>query len=90
MHKIKYGINPIIFLPKFGEVDHQYPRRFSRNSFCYKKSVCKTTSLIVTFRDPTIWSSFLSQHEKSISYTLSYLKQIKFKLLNSNKVTEFY
>ena len=43
MHKTKYGINPGIFLPKFIEVDHQYPARFSLNSFYYKRSACKTT-----------------------------------------------
>ena len=45
MHKNKYGKNPRIFLPKFREVDRQYPTRFSQNSFCYKRSACKTTSL---------------------------------------------
>ena len=33
MHKTKYGINPIIFIPKFREVDHKHPIRFSQNSF---------------------------------------------------------
>ena len=47
MHKTKYGKNPRIFLPKFCEVDHQYPTRFS-NSFCYKRSACKTTSFAIT------------------------------------------
>ena len=90
MHKTKYGINPQIFLPKFREVDHQYLTRFSENSFYYKRSACKTTSFAITLRGPTIWNSFLSQHEKSIPHLLSFLKQIKFKLLNSNKETEFY
>ena len=45
MHKTKYGINPWIFLPKFRDVDLQCPTRFSQNSFYYKKSACKTTSL---------------------------------------------
>ena len=45
MHKTKYGINPRIFLPKFRDVDLQCPTRFSQNSFYYKKSACKTTSL---------------------------------------------
>ena len=88
--KTKYGINPRIFLPKFREVDHQYPTRFSQNSFYYKKSACKTTSFAITLRGPTIWNNFLSQHEKSIPHLLSFLKQIKFRLLNSNKETEFY
>ena len=90
MHKIKYGINPRIFLPKFREVDHQYPTRFSQNNSYYKRSACKTTSFAITLRGPTIWNNFLSQHEKSIPHLLSFLKQIKFKLLNSNKETEFY
>ena len=90
MHKTKYGINPRIFLPKFREVDHQYPTRFSQNNFYYKRSACKTTSFAITLRGPTIWNNFLSQHEKSIPHLLSFLKQIKFKLLNSNKETEFY
>ena len=90
MHKTKYGINLRIFLPKFREVDHQYPTRFSRNSFYYKISACKTTSFAVTLRGPIIWNNFLSQQEKSIPHLLSFLKQIKFKLLNSNKETEFY
>ena len=89
-----YQINliqtPRIFLPKFREVDHQYPTRFSQNSFYYKRSACKTTSFAVTLRGPTIWNNFLSQHEKSIPNLLPFLKQIKFKLLNSNKETEFY
>ena len=34
MHKTKYGKNPRIFLPKFREVNHQYPTRFSQNRFC--------------------------------------------------------
>ena len=72
MHKNKYGKNPRIFLPKFREVDHQCPRRFSQNSFCYKRSACKTTSFAITFRGPTIWNSFLSQHEKSIPHLLSF------------------
>ena len=42
--KTKYGINPRIFLPKFREVDHQYPTRFSQNNFYYKRSDCKSTS----------------------------------------------
>ena len=85
MHKTKYGINPRIFLPKFCEVDHQYPTRFSQNSFYYKRSACKTTSFAIT-----IWNSYLSQHEKSIPNLLSFLKQIKFKLINSNKEIVFY
>ena len=36
MHKTKYGKNLPIFLPKFREVDHQYPTRFSQNNFYYK------------------------------------------------------
>ena len=90
MHRTKYGINPRIFLPKFCEVDHQYPTRFSKNSFYYKRSAGKTTSFAITLRGPTIWYNFLSQHEKFILHLLSFLKQIKFKLLNSNKETEFY
>ena len=90
MHKTKHRINPRIFLPKFREVDHQYPTRFSQNSFYYKRSACKTTSFAITLHGPTIWNNFLSQHEKSITHLLSFLKQIRFKLLNSNKETEFY
>ena len=90
MRKTKYGINPRIFLPKFREVDHQYPTRFSQNSLYYKGSVCKTINFAITLRGPTIRNNFLSQHEKSIPHLLSFLKQIKFKLLNSNKETEFY
>ena len=80
MHKTKYGINPRIFLHKFREEDHQYPRRYSQNSFYFKKFACTTTNFAITLRRPTIWNSFLSQHEKSISHLLSFLKQIKFKL----------
>ena len=90
MHKTKYGINPRISLSKFREVDHQYSTRFYRNSFYYKRSACKTTSFAITLRGPTIWNIFLSQHEKSIPHLLPFFKQIKFKLLNSNKETEFY
>ena len=57
MHKNKYGKNPRIFLPKFREVDHQHPTRFSQNSFCYKRSACKTTSFARTLRGPTIWKA---------------------------------
>ena len=89
MHKTKYEINPRIFLPKLREVDHQYLTRFSQNSFYYKRSACKTTSFAVILLGSTIWNSFLSQHEKSIPNLLSFLKQDKFKLLNSNKETEF-
>ena len=90
MHKTKYGKNPRIFLPKFREADHQYPTRFSQKSLSYKRSACNTTSFAITLRGPTIWKSFLSHHEKSIPHLLSFLKQIKFKLLNSNNETEFY
>ena len=90
MYKTKYGVNPRIFLPKFREVDQQYPPRFSQNSFYYKRSACKTTGFAITLRGPTIWNIFLSQHEKSILHLLSFLKQIRFKLLNSNEETEFY
>ena len=45
MHKTKYGKNPRVFLPKFREVDHQYPTRFSQNSFCYKDLLVKPTAL---------------------------------------------
>ena len=48
MRKTKYGINPRIFLPKFREVDHQYPTRFSQNSFYYKRSACKTDRIDVS------------------------------------------
>ena len=78
------------FFPKFCEVDHQYPIRLSQNSFYYKRSACMTTSFAITLRGPTIWNNFLSQHEKSILHLLSFLKQIRFKLLNSNKETELY
>ena len=90
MHKAKYGKNPRLFLPKFREVDHQYPTRFSKNSFCYKRSACKSTSFAITLCGPTIWNSFLSPHEKSIPHLSSFLKLIKFKLLNSNNETEIY
>ena len=86
----KYGINTRIFLTKFREVDYQYPTRFSRISFCYKRSACKTTSFAMTLRRPRIWNSFLSHYEKSIPHLVSFLKQTKFRLLNSNKETEFY
>ena len=81
MHKTKYGKNSRIFLPKFREVDHQYPTRVPQNSFCYKRSACKTTSFAITLRGLTIWSSSISQHKKSIPDLLSFLRQIKFKLL---------
>ena len=58
IHKTKYGINPRIFLPKFCEVDHQYPTRFPQNSFYYKRSASKTTSFAITLRGPTIWNIF--------------------------------
>ena len=90
MRKTKYGINPQIFLLKFREVDHQYPKTFSQNNFHYKTSACKTTSFAITLSGPTIWNTFISQKEIYLSHLLSYLKQIKFKLLNSNKKTEFY
>ena len=90
MYKTKYGKNPRIFLPKFREVDHQYPTRFSQNNFCYKRSAGKTTSFAITLGGPTIWNSFLTPHEKSIPHLSSFLKQIKFKLINSNNETEFY
>ena len=79
MHKTKYGKNPRLFLPKFREVITNTRQDFP-----------KTTSFAITLRGPTIWNSFLSQHEKSIPHLLSFLKQIKFKLLNSNNETEFY
>ena len=88
MHKTKYGINPQIFLPKFREVDHQYLTRFSENSFYYKRSACKTTSFAITLRGPTIWNSFLSQHEKSIPHLLSFLNKLNLNYLNSNKEAE--
>ena len=75
MHKTKSGINPRIFLPNFREVDHQYPTRFSQNSFYYKISALKTTSFAITLHGPTIWNNFLSQHEKSIPHLLPLLKQ---------------
>ena len=90
MHQTKYGINRHIFLSKFDEVDYQYPTRFFKNSFYYKRSACKTKSFAMALLGPTVSNSFLSQHEKSIPHLLSFLKQIKFKLLNSNKETEFY
>ena len=90
MHKTKYGKNPRISLPKFCELDHQYPTGFSKNSFCYKRCASKTISFAITLRGPTIWNSFLSPHEKSIPHLPSFLQQIKFKLLNSNNETEFY
>ena len=54
MHKTIYGINSIIFPPKFREVDRQYPTRFSQNSFYYKRSACKTTS----FSQPSLVQPF--------------------------------
>ena len=90
MHKTKYGINPHIFPLKFCEVDQQYPTRISESSFYYERSACKTTSFAISLRGPTIWNNFLNQHEKSSPHLFSFLKQIKFKLLNSNKETEFY
>ena len=45
---------------KFREVDHQYPTRFSQNSFYYKRSACKTTSFAIALRSRTIWNSFLT------------------------------
>ena len=68
MHKTKYGKNPRIFLPKFSEVDHQYPTRFTKNSFCYKRSACKTTSFAITLHGPLNWNSFLNPNEKSIPH----------------------
>ena len=91
MRKTKYGINPRIFHHKFREVYHQYPTIFSQNSFYFKKSACKTTNFAKTLRGPTIWNIFLSQHEKFISHLLSFFFFLnKFKLLKSNKETEFY
>ena len=58
MHKTKYGIIPRIFFPKFREVGHRYPTRFSQNSFYYKRSACQTTSFALTLRGPTIWNIF--------------------------------
>ena len=53
IHKTKYRINPRSFLPKFCEVDLQYPKRFSQNSFYYKKSACKTISFAITLPNLT-------------------------------------
>ena len=88
MHKTKYGTNPRIFFIKFREVDHQHPTIFSQNSSYYKRSACKFTSFAITVRGPAIRNNFLSQNEKSIPHLLSFLKQIKFKLINANKETE--
>ena len=85
-HKTKYGINPRIFLPKFHKVEHRYPIRFLQNSFYFKRS----TSFAITLSGPTTWNSFLSQHRKFITQLLPFLKQIKFKPVNSNEETEFY
>ena len=48
MHKTKYKINPRTFVHQFSELDHQYPTRFSQNSFYYKNSACKITSFEIT------------------------------------------
>ena len=55
MRKTKYGIDPCIFLPKFCEVDHQYPRRISQNSFCLKDLLVKPPALQ--------WPSVVQQFE---------------------------
>ena len=33
MHKLKYEINPRVFIPNFCETGHQHPTKFSQNSF---------------------------------------------------------
>ena len=70
MHKTKYGINPRIFLPKFCEVDHQYPTKFSQNSFYYKRSASKTTSFAITLLGKNQHEK--NQHEKSIPHLLPF------------------
>ena len=87
MHKPKYEINPRVFIPNFCEVGHQHPTRFSRNNFDYIRSACKITSFPITFRCPTILNIFLSQHKKSDPHLLSSFKNIKSKLLHSDKET---
>ena len=54
MRKTEYRIDPPIFLPKFREEDHQYPKIFSQNSFNDKKSACKTINFAITLSGPTI------------------------------------
>ena len=45
MYKTKYGKNPRTFLPKFREVDHQYPARFSQTASVIKDLLVKPTAL---------------------------------------------
>ena len=45
MHKTKYGKNPQIFLPKFREVDHQYPTRLSQTASAIKDLLVKPPAL---------------------------------------------
>ena len=61
---------------------------FPKISSTIKDLLVKPPSFAITLRGPAIWSSLLNQQEKSIPHLLSVLKQIKFKLLNSNKETE--
>ena len=89
MRKNKYVINSRIFLPRFREVVHKYPTILSQNSFYYRKSACKTINFAITLCGPAIWNSFLIKYEKFISHLSSFFKQTKFKLLNSNKETDY-
>ena len=45
MHKTKYGINPRIFLPKFHELDHQYPEDFPKTASTIKDLLVKPPAL---------------------------------------------
>ena len=69
MHKATYGDNIQVFIHQFCEVDHQYPVRFSKNSFSDKKSSCKIISFAITLCGPTTSNNFLRQHEKSVSFS---------------------
>ena len=64
MFKVKYSIIPRAFNQVFSLIDHNYPTRFSDNSFKIFDFSLKLTRFAIGFRGPTICNNFHTESEK--------------------------
>ena len=54
MYEAKSDINPRVFTNMFINIHHNYPNKFSENSFKQTKTVIKITNFAISFHGPKI------------------------------------
>ena len=90
MFKIKTNTTPLIFRTQFKEIQHIYPRRFSKTSFVENQLVYSQTKFSVSSRGPRLWNNVLDQQQKSIDHETIFKESVKLSFLSLENEIRFF